>query len=302
LKILIAEDDPVSRRILEAKLVKWGYEVLVTSNGDEAWRALQADDAPTLAILDWMMPGMDGVEICRKVRKDDREPYTYLILLTSLHRDEDLVTGMEAGADDYITKPFKASELKVRLRAGRRIIDLQNELIEAREALREQATHDPLTGLWNREEILRILKQGLSRAEREDGHVSMIMADLDHFKNVNDSYGHMAGDAVLRVTTRRMSSLLRSYDNIGRYGGEEFVIVLPGCDRESAAAFAERLRLCIGEEKMDIPEGMIPLTISLGVATSSREKRYDIDSLIQAADQALYRAKENGRNRVESQS
>jgi two-component system cell cycle response regulator len=302
LKILIAEDDPVSRRILEAKLVKWGYEVLVTSNGDEAWRALQADDAPTLAILDWMMPGMDGVEICRKVRKDDREPYTYLILLTSLHRDEDLVTGMEAGADDYITKPFKASELKVRLRAGRRIIDLQNELIEAREALREQATHDPLTGLWNREEILRILKQELSRAEREDGHVSMIMADLDHFKNVNDSYGHMAGDAVLRVTTRRMSSLLRSYDNIGRYGGEEFVIVLPGCDRESAAAFAERLRLCIGEEKMDIPEGMIPLTISLGVATSSREKRYDIDSLIQAADQALYRAKENGRNRVESQS
>jgi diguanylate cyclase (GGDEF)-like protein len=301
-KILIAEDDPVSRRILEAKLVKWGYEVLVTSNGDEAWRALQSDDAPTLAILDWMMPGMDGVEICRRVRKDDREPYTYIILLTSLHRDEDLVTGMEAGADDYITKPFKASELKVRLRAGRRIIDLQNELIEAREALREQATHDPLTGLWNREEILRILKSELSRAEREDDHVSIIMADLDHFKTVNDSYGHMAGDAVLRLTTRRMISLLRDYDNIGRYGGEEFVIILPGCDRDSAVAFAERVRLCIGNENLDIPEGIIPLTISLGVATRSREKRYDIDSLIQAADQALYRAKENGRNRVESHS
>ncbi len=300
MKILIAEDDPVSRRILEAKLVKWGYEVIATSNGDEAWRVLQADDAPNLAILDWMMPGLDGVEICRKVRKDDREPYTYIILLTSLHREEDLVTGMEAGADDYITKPFKASELRVRLRAGRRIIELQNELIEAREALREQATHDPLTGLWNREEILRILKQELSRAERENGHVSIIMADLDHFKNVNDSYGHMAGDAVLRLTTKRMTALLRSYDYIGRYGGEEFVIVLPGCDRESAAAFAERLRLCIGEENMDIPEGMIPLTISLGVATCSRQKSHDVDSLIQAADQALYRAKENGRNRVET--
>lgn len=302
MKILIAEDDLVSRRILEVKLVNWGYEVLVTSNGDEAWRALQADDAPNLAILDWMMPGIDGVEICRKVRKDDREPYTYIILLTSLHRDEDLVTGMEAGADDYITKPFKASELRVRLRAGRRIIDLQNELIEAREALREQATHDPLTGLLNREEILRILKNELSRAEREDGPLSIIMADLDHFKNVNDSYGHMAGDAVLRLTTRRMNSLLRSYDYIGRYGGEEFIILLPGCNRESAAAFAERLRLAIGNEKMDIPEGMIPLTISLGVATSSRQKRHDVHSLIQAADQALYQAKRNGRNRVESQS
>jgi two-component system cell cycle response regulator len=301
-KILIAEDDPVSRRILEAKLAKWGYEVLVTANGDEAWRALQADDAPNLVILDWMMPGLDGVEICKKMRKDDREPYAYIILLTSLHREEDLITGMEAGADDYITKPFNSSELRVRLRAGMRIIELQNELIEAREALREQATHDPLTGLWNHTEILHILERELSRAERENGHVSMIMADLDHFKNINDRYGHMAGDSVLRLTTSRMNSLMRSYDYIGRYGGEEFVIVLPGCDRESAAAFAERLRLCIGSESMDIPEGMIPVSISLGVATSSREKRYDIDSLIQAADQALYRAKENGRNRVESQS
>jgi diguanylate cyclase (GGDEF)-like protein len=300
MRILIAEDDPVTRRLLEAKLARWGYEVVITCDGDQAWEALQVEDAPRLAILDWMMPGMDGVEICKRMRHQDREPYTYLILLTSLHREEDLVIGMEAGADDYLTKPFKASELRVRLRAGRRIIELHNELIEAREALREQATHDALTGLLNREEILRILKHELSRAKREEGKVSAIMVDLDHFKQVNDTYGHLAGDAVLRLSTRRMAVLLRSYDYIGRYGGEEFIIVLPGCDRESATAFAERLRLCIGGEPMDIPEGKLSVTISLGVATSTPDKRYDVDALIQIADLAMYRAKGNGRNRVET--
>jgi two-component system NtrC family sensor kinase len=139
MRILIAEDEPVSRRLLEAKLLKWGYDVIVTCDGDEAWEALRAEDAPRLAILDWMMPGVDGVEICGRMRREAREPYTYIILLTALHSDEDLVTGMEAGADDYITKPFKANELKVRLRAGKRIIDLQNDLIEAREALLNEA-------------------------------------------------------------------------------------------------------------------------------------------------------------------
>jgi diguanylate cyclase (GGDEF)-like protein len=299
LRILIAEDDPVSRRLLEAKLVRWGYEVVVTCDGDQAWETLQAEDAPQLAILDWMMPGLDGVEICRRTRKQAREPYTYLILLTALHRDEDLVNGMEAGADDYLTKPFKASELKVRLRAGRRIIELQNELIEAREALREQATHDSLTGLLNHEEILRILKHELSRAEREGGQVSVIMADLDHFKKVNDNYGHVAGDAVLRQTASRMLSLMRDYDYIGRYGGEEFLLVLPACKGDSAAPPAERLRLCIGGQPMDVLNDTISITISLGGATSNPNKPNDVNTLIQAADQALYRAKANGRNRVE---
>lgn len=299
MRILIAEDDPVSRRLLEAKLVKWGYDVVVTCDGDEAWAALRSEDTPQLAILDWMMPGVDGVEICRRIRKEAREPYTYIILLTALHRDEDIVTGMEAGADDYITKPFKANELQVRLRAGRRIIDLQNELIEAREALREQATHDPLTGLWNHEEILRIMERELSRAEREGGSVSVVMADLDHFKKVNDSYGHMAGDAVLRLTSRTMLSMMRGYDSIGRYGGEEFLIVLPGCDREGAAAFAERLRLRIECDAIDVPEGMIRVTSSLGVVTFSKGQERDMTALVKSADSALYRAKGKGRNRVE---
>ena len=299
MRILIAEDDAVSRRLLEAKLVKWGYDVVVTCDGNEAWEALRSEDAPRLAILDWMMPGIDGVEVCRKVRMEIWEPYTYIILLTALHRDEDLVTGMDAGADDYITKPFKANELRVRLRAGRRIIELQNELIEAREALREKATHDPLTGLWNHEEILRILRRQLSRAEREGGDVSVIMADLDHFKKVNDTHGHMAGDAVLRLTSKRMLSMVRDYDYIGRYGGEEFLIVLPGCDSERALSFAERICQSIRGECMDIPEGMVPITISLGVATTCKGRKSDADSLVHAADLALYRAKKNGRNRVE---
>jgi diguanylate cyclase (GGDEF)-like protein len=299
-RILIAEDDAVSRRLLKAMLVTWGYDVVVTSDGDQAWEALRLEDAPRLAILDWMMPGSNGVKVCRKVRMEIWEPYTYIILLTALHRDEDLVTGMDAGADDYITKPFNANELRVRLRAGRRIIELQNELIEAREALRERATHDPLTGLWNHEEILRILRRQLSRAEREGGDVSVIMADLDHFKKVNDTYGHMAGDAVLRLTSRRMLSMVRDYDYIGRYGGEEFLIVLPGCDSEHALPFAERICQSIRGDCMDIPEGMVPMTISLGVATSGKEKQYDVNSLVQVADQALYRAKRNGRNRVET--
>ncbi len=299
MRILIAEDDPVSRRLLEVKLVKWGYEVVVTRDGNEAWQAMQAEDAPGLAILDWMMPGMDGIEVCRRIRKEGKDLYTYIILLTALQQDEDLVTGMDAGADDYITKPFKSNELKVRLRAGRRIIDLQNELIAAREALRERATHDPLTGLWNHEEILRILELELNRADREGLSVGVIMADLDHFKQVNDTYGHMTGDAVLRMAAKRMLAAFRNYDAVGRYGGEEFLIVLPGCDNRCATASAERLRLCIGKDAMDTPEGMIPVTISLGIAASSKEKRWDVSSIVQNADAALYRAKEKGRNRFE---
>jgi len=298
-KILIAEDNPVSCRLLEAKLAKWGYEVIVTRNGNEAWQALQAEDAPQLAILDRMMPGLDGVQVCRKVREAAREPYTYVILLTALGLEEDLVTGMDAGGDDYITKPFKSGELRVRLHAGRRIIELQNELIVAREALRAKATHDPLTGLWNHEEILRILGKELVRAEREGGYVGAIMADLDHFKRFNDTYGHMVGDTMLRVAAQKMLSILRPYDAIGRYGGEEFLVVLPGCNRKNSAVLAERLRTAIGQAPVDTAKGMIPISISLGIAVCSGKIGADLTSLVKAADQALYRAKENGRTRTE---
>jgi len=270
-RILIADDDPAFRDLLKERLAKWGYEVVIAENGNEAWQALQADDAPSLAILDWMMPGMAGIEVCRRVRKEKEEPYTYIILLTSQQQDEDIVAGMEAGADDYITKPFKHSELRVRLRAGRRIIELQNELLAARENLREKASHDSLTSLWNHEEILGILGQELARAEREKQCISVIMADLDHFKMVNDTYGHLAGDAVLRLTAKRMLSLMRGYDFIARYGVEELLVILPECCKECSVAFAERLRSCVSSGSMDTPEGMIPVTISIGVAASGGE-------------------------------
>ncbi len=298
MRILIAEDDPSFRRLLAETLAIWGYDVVVADNGYSALQILQSEDPPRLAMLDWMMPGMEGVEVCRKVRQKMVEPYTYMVLLTSQQRDEDLVIGMEAGADDYITKPFKHNELRLRLRAGRRIIELQNELIEARDTFRTKASHDSLTGLWNHEEILRILAQELSRAEREEKSAGVIMADIDFFKKINDTYGHLAGDVVLRSAAGKMRSLMRTYDCIGRYGGEEFLVVLPECNLECAAAFAERLRLCVSSDSIDTPEGMIPVTISLGVAASSKDKKKDVNSLIKTADEALYRAKESGRNRV----
>jgi two-component system cell cycle response regulator len=300
MKILIAEDDALSRRLLETKLGKWGYEVVATRDGKEALEVLLAEDAPQLAILDWMMPELNGVDVCRAVRASSRESYTYLILLTSLAREEDLVAGMEAGADDYIAKPFKSSELKMRLRAGRRIIDLQTELIEAREVQRVKASHDSLTGLWNHEEILQLLGRELSRDAREGGQTTgAIMADLDHFKQVNDTFGHMAGDVVLRAAAQRMLERLRPYDALGRYGGEEFLVVVSGCDRHSITALAERLRAGVAGTSVDTSEGKIPITMSLGVAVDDAGGAANASALVHQADQALYRAKEKGRNRVE---
>jgi len=299
MRILIAEDNPAFRQLLEELLVTWGYDVVVARDGNEAWQVLMTKDAPQLAILDWKMPGMEGIELCRKVRNDAKENYTYIILLTSQQRDEELVIGMEAGADDYIIKPFKHNELKVRLRAGRRIIELQNELLAAREILQAKAAHDSLTGLLNHEEILGTLDKELARSERDGACVSIIMADIDHFKKINDTYGHIAGDVVLRITAEKMLSMMRPYDSIGRYGGDEILVVLPECCIECAAAFAERLRSCISSDRMDTSEGIIPVTISLGVATSHKDIKRDEHSLVRAADTALYKAKENGRNRVE---
>ncbi len=182
LKILIADDSIVSRHLLEATLRKWGYDVVVACDGGEALEALQRDDTPQLAILDWMMPGLTGPEVCRKIRQRAHEPYTYILLLTSKSQKEDLIEGMEAGADDYITKPFDQHELQVRLRAGTRLVDMQAELLAAREALREQATRDSLTHLWNRNSILEILDRELSRSLRESGPIGVVIVDLDHFK------------------------------------------------------------------------------------------------------------------------
>ncbi len=299
MKILIAEDNITSRRLLETRLTKWGYEVVSTKDGVQAWKVLQKKDSPRLAILDWMMPEMDGVQVCQKVRSRSEEPYVYILLLTAKDQKEDLVEAMKAGADDYIIKPPDSGELKVRLRAGRRIIELQEQLVLAREELRVQATRDSLTELWNRSAILDILQRELARAAREGTSVGIAMADLDHFKQVNDTCGHNAGDFVLREAAKRMVSSLRRYDAVGRYGGEEFLIVLPSCDKQGALSVAERLRSFICEKPTTIPEGIVPVTVSLGVTIAYPTSRMDVTSIIQLADTALYKAKARGRNRVE---
>jgi two-component system cell cycle response regulator len=297
-KILVADDDPINRRLLQVSLVHWNYEVILARDGGEAWDVLQREDAPKLAILDWMMPGMDGLEICREVRKRNDKFYTYIILLTANIRKEDIIVGLEAGADDYLTKPFERNELKARLRTGRRILELQEQLLSATDALQNQLAHDPLTGMLSRTAILETLRIELIRSQREQTTVGILMADVDHFKLVNDTYGHMAGDTVLREVTKRMHSSVRPYDAVGRYGGEEFLIVLPGCDISGMSMWAERMRNAIGKVPVDAPEGMISVTLSVGATVGGGTIPAELEGLLRTADAALYEAKNRGRNRV----
>lgn len=300
MKVLVADDDAVFRRMAEALLGKWGYEVITCADGTEAWRLLQGPDSPKLAVLDWVMPGMDGTQICREVRAQTGKPYTYILVLTAAKVEkENLIEGINAGADDYLLKPYDAGELKARLHAGRRIVELQDQLIAARESLRIQATHDTLTGIWNRGGIIDILHKEVERARRSSTPLSVVMADLDHFKQINDTRGHAVGDAVLRVTARRLSPCLRPYDSLGRYGGEEFLVVLPGCGEADAAATAERLRSSLGSSPVETSAGPVTATLSLGVAaTPGGDAGAGADELLRASDDALYRAKNSGRNRV----
>lgn len=300
MKILIAEDEPISRQVVESLLAQWGYEVVTAKDGEEAWWVLQEEDAPRLAILDWMMPGKDGVEICREVRKRVADPYTYIILLSARSQKRDIVEGMDAGADDYLTKPFDPDELRVRLRAGRRILDLQEHLLSMREATRFPATHDFLTGLWNREAILGMLRQKLGRGQRDAMPLGIVLVDLDSFKAINNTYGPQAGDAVLREAARRIRSQVRLYDSAGRYGGAEFLVVVPGCFPSEVLEEAEKIRQAIDREPMDILGRPIRVTASVGVATTEDRGNRDADGLLRAAEAAARRAEAAGRNRVEA--
>lgn len=299
MKILIADDDPVSCRLLEKLLSKWGYEPITAHNGTEAWEVLEAENAPRLALLDWMMPGMDGPEVCRRVRARSSQSYVYIMLLTANDKVGNLVEGLESGADDYLTKPFHPQELRARLRVGLRMLELESSLVEAREHLQFKASHDALTSMWNRGAIIELLERELSRGLREGSSVGILLVDVDHFKKINDTWGHLVGDEVLRAVTGRLKSEVRSYDAVGRYGGEEFLVLLPGCDQTKLQKKAEQLRKTADRSPIETSAGPVPVTISVGGVASAACPHCEYEKLLHAADAALYRAKLAGRNRTE---
>jgi two-component system cell cycle response regulator len=291
MKILIAEDDTTSRLLFSATLKKLGHDVTAVEDGRKAWDAWRQNDYPLL-ISDWMMPEIDGLELCRMVRAEYSLQYTYIILLTAMDSKGSYLEGMDAGADDFITKPFDEELLAARLRVADRILALHRKL-------HLEATYDRLTSVWNRAAIVDYLQRALQRAVRENSCIGVIVADLDHFKSINDTLGHAAGDKVLQEAARRMELALRPDDHIGRYGGEEFLIIVAGCDWNQTMMVAERIRRTINTTPAVSQAQEIQITVSLGVAMSGGGVGEDAGRLIAAADQALYRAKKAGRNRVE---
>lgn len=298
MRILIAEDEPVQLRLLQSLLTKWGHEVIVATDGQEAWSALTADNSPNLAILDWIMPGMNGIRITRDLRGLPNRPYTYILMLTARDHKKDLVEALEAGADDFLAKPFDSQELKARLLAGKRLLDLQEQLLTANGALQFQASHDSLTGIFNRGAILEMLFNEFARSRRERKPVGVMLADIDHFKRVNDTYGHTTGDVVLHHVAQAIRSVVRTYDSVGRYGGEEFLIVVPGCDIGVAQEKAEQIRRAVSADGIQSP-GNRKITVTLSIGVVSVCDPLDYQKVLDTADGALYRAKQSGRNRVE---
>ncbi len=297
--ILIAEDDLVSRLALRRRLEGWGHRVVAVADGDAAWELLQGDKAPPIAILDWTMPGLDGLEVCRRLRINQKDRYTYVILLSGREEKGDAVAALRAGVDDYLVKPCDWTQLEARLLVALRILGLQAQLIATREQLRQEASHDPLTGLWNRRAATAGLRRDLDRAARSGEPVALLLGDLDGFKSINDTWGHAAGDQVLVETAARLRRCARQSDSIARWGGEELLVVLPGSDAMVAAEVAERIRLAVGSEPVVVAGNRLPVTISLGVAVTHAAAAEEWQELVRLADEALYRAKQYGRNRVE---
>ncbi len=296
MKILIADDEALSRRLLEKTLERAGYEVVAVENGRAAVRQLCQSDGPRLALLDWVMPELDGPGVCREVRRQQDDSYVYMVLLTSKESKEDIVAGLESGADDYLTKPFNVDELKARLRTGERILHLEGRLVEAREMMRFKATHDALTSIWNRGVIMDLLGRELMRSQRESACTIVLLGDVDHFKSVNDTHGHLVGDEVLQEIARRLLLSIRSYDFVGRYGGEEFLLVLNNCKPQFAEARAEDIRKIVSSRPIQTLAGPLNITMSFGLLLSDVWGVRPVEELLHEVDAALYAAKAAGRN------
>ncbi len=300
LSVLVAEDDRITRSLLEKHLSQWGLRVHLADNGQQAWEILKKTEV-RIAILDWMMPGVEGPELCRQLRLLKKPRYTYLILLTSRDSAVDLIEGLEAGADDYMTKPINLMELRARLKTARRIIELEDSLIKARKKLARLALTDSLTGVWNRFRFLNFLKEEFNRSKRTGQPLGLLMVDLDNFKDINDTFGHPAGDNVLKQVAQLLKKNLRNYDRLARYGGDEFVILLPGCDLKGTDCVAYRLLNIFRQKKIRTGTGhFTAVRLSLGGTAFFPEasQKANPQSLIIAADRALYRAKNEGRDRA----
>ncbi|MDI9612224.1 MAG: diguanylate cyclase [Acidobacteriota bacterium] len=298
MKVLLADDDAFYRLSLKKSLCRWGYEVVLAADGAEAWDILQGEDPPRLVILDWMMPGMDGVELCRRIRGQMSDTYSYVILVTSKNQQEDVITALDAQADDYLGKPFDIQELRARLQSGLRIINLQSSLALKQRELCYQATHDSLTGIWNRQAILDLLARETAAARAARKPLSAALVDIDNFKRINDTFGYVIGDQVLQETVLTMQSALRHFDHIGRYDGEEFFIVMPGVRKGQGMKIAERVRRRVADRAFHSLLGQGGVTLSIGVASDSGGG--DPGLLLRSVDEALYGAKARGRNRVDA--
>jgi two-component system cell cycle response regulator len=301
--ILVAEDDAIARRILERTLIKEGHEVVSAENGRKAFDIFRERFFPII-LTDWMMPEMDGLELCRAVRNHQNSGYVFVIILTSKDSKDDIVTGLNAGADDYVHKPFNPPELKARIKTCMRILELERSLKEANENIMIMSITDPLTKSYNRGYILERLPKEITRAIRYERALSLVLCDIDHFKKVNDTYGHQSGDQVLiEFVDSIKQSIRQDLDWIARYGGEEFLIVLPETGPEGALSLAERLRNSISKRKFIFQEKAIRITSSFGIAgfdSATSDENISSESLINTADKYLYQCKLEGRNRVKA--
>jgi diguanylate cyclase (GGDEF)-like protein len=298
MKVLIADDDLLLRRMLEPQLRRAGYEVVTAGDGVEAWELLERERVPLL-IADWLMPRLDGAELVRRIREAGWPGYTYTILLTARSERGDVIEGLQAGADDYVTKPFASEELLARVAVGARILELERRLAESLARQQALATRDSLTGLPNRRALSEHGRAELSRALRERSSVGVILLDLDDFKSINDRHGHAAGDEALRRVARALQENRRDYDFTGRWGGDEFLVILPGATLAQAGLVAARIRKAIHAIELPVGGGETDhVRASLGFAASvPAAGPVGLDELVARADDAMYRSKRDGRER-----